>query len=249
MAWGALATGRARRDRVDRPGPVADAGVVLRDHARRASARRSSTWPAASGTTSSRPGAAATATTATSCSRRWTSREAVELTQLAFHLADTWRNPVLVYGDYLLAHTSRRRSTSPRSTFGRLPRRTGRSTGRSAARAARRIVSSLGFGKPASPRPGIERTSSAMAREAGGDRRGGGAGRDRLHSTTPRPWWSRSGPRPSSCATSCEQLRAEGDEGRLRAPDHALAVPVRSSGRRGRRQACGSACSSCTRAR
>ena len=31
--------------------------------------------------------------------------EAVELTQLAFHLADRWRNPVLVYGDYLLAHT------------------------------------------------------------------------------------------------------------------------------------------------
>ena len=31
--------------------------------------------------------------------------EAVELTQLAFHLADAWRNPVLIYGDYLLAHT------------------------------------------------------------------------------------------------------------------------------------------------
>jgi 2-oxoglutarate ferredoxin oxidoreductase subunit alpha len=32
--------------------------------------------------------------------------EAVELTQLAFHLAATWRNPVLVFGDYYLAHTS-----------------------------------------------------------------------------------------------------------------------------------------------
>ncbi|MGH9208986.1 MAG: thiamine pyrophosphate-binding protein, partial [Acidimicrobiales bacterium] len=31
--------------------------------------------------------------------------EAVEMTQLAFHLADKWRNPVLVFGDYLLAHT------------------------------------------------------------------------------------------------------------------------------------------------
>ena len=30
--------------------------------------------------------------------------EGVELVQLAFHLADKWRNPVLVYGDYLLAH-------------------------------------------------------------------------------------------------------------------------------------------------
>jgi 2-oxoglutarate ferredoxin oxidoreductase subunit alpha len=32
--------------------------------------------------------------------------EAVELTQLAFHLADLWRHPVLIYGDYLLAHTA-----------------------------------------------------------------------------------------------------------------------------------------------
>jgi 2-oxoglutarate ferredoxin oxidoreductase subunit alpha len=32
-------------------------------------------------------------------------REGVEHTQLAFHLADKWRNPVLLYGDYLLAHT------------------------------------------------------------------------------------------------------------------------------------------------
>jgi len=33
-------------------------------------------------------------------------REAVELTQGAFDLAERWRNPVLVYGDYLLAHTA-----------------------------------------------------------------------------------------------------------------------------------------------
>jgi 2-oxoglutarate ferredoxin oxidoreductase subunit alpha len=32
-------------------------------------------------------------------------REGIELVQLAFHLADKWRNPVLLYGDYLLAHT------------------------------------------------------------------------------------------------------------------------------------------------
>ncbi len=32
--------------------------------------------------------------------------EAVVLTQLAFDLADRWRHPVLVMGDYLLAHTS-----------------------------------------------------------------------------------------------------------------------------------------------
>ncbi len=32
--------------------------------------------------------------------------EAVELTQLAFHLADQWRHPVVIYGDYLIAHTA-----------------------------------------------------------------------------------------------------------------------------------------------
>ena len=32
--------------------------------------------------------------------------EAVELTQRAFQLADAWRHPVLIHGDYLLAHTS-----------------------------------------------------------------------------------------------------------------------------------------------
>jgi 2-oxoglutarate ferredoxin oxidoreductase subunit alpha len=32
--------------------------------------------------------------------------EATELTQLAFHLTARWRNPVLLFGDYYLAHTS-----------------------------------------------------------------------------------------------------------------------------------------------
>ncbi|MEE2663739.1 MAG: thiamine pyrophosphate-binding protein [Myxococcota bacterium] len=47
------------------------------------------------------------------------SAEAVELTQLAFHLADRWRNPVLLYGDYLLAHTAEAVAVEPRD-FGEL---------------------------------------------------------------------------------------------------------------------------------
>ena len=35
------------------------------------------------------------------------SAEAVDLVQLAFDLAERWRNPVLVMGDYYLAHTAR----------------------------------------------------------------------------------------------------------------------------------------------
>jgi 2-oxoglutarate/2-oxoacid ferredoxin oxidoreductase subunit alpha len=39
--------------------------------------------------------------------------EAVELVQLAFHLSATWRNPVLVFGDYYLAHTAQSVDVSP----------------------------------------------------------------------------------------------------------------------------------------
>jgi len=46
--------------------------------------------------------------------------EAVELTQLAFHLADRWRHPVLIYGDYLLAHTAEAVEVD-RIDFGSLP--------------------------------------------------------------------------------------------------------------------------------
>jgi 2-oxoglutarate ferredoxin oxidoreductase subunit alpha len=40
-------------------------------------------------------------------------REGIEHAQLAFHLADKWCNPVLVYGDYLLAHTQEAISIDP----------------------------------------------------------------------------------------------------------------------------------------
>jgi 2-oxoglutarate ferredoxin oxidoreductase subunit alpha len=46
--------------------------------------------------------------------------EAVEITQLAFHLADQWRHPVLIYGDYLLAHTAEAVEIERRD-FGSLP--------------------------------------------------------------------------------------------------------------------------------
>jgi 2-oxoglutarate/2-oxoacid ferredoxin oxidoreductase subunit alpha len=39
--------------------------------------------------------------------------EAVELTQLAFHLAERWRNPVLLFGDYYLAHTTQSVAITP----------------------------------------------------------------------------------------------------------------------------------------
>jgi 2-oxoglutarate ferredoxin oxidoreductase subunit alpha len=49
-------------------------------------------------------------------------REAVELTQVAFDLADRWRNPVQIYGDFLLAHTAEAVDIAPMA-FDPLPPR------------------------------------------------------------------------------------------------------------------------------
>ena len=46
--------------------------------------------------------------------------EAVELIQLAFHLSDTWRNPVMFMGDYYLAHVNEAVDVAP-IDFGPVP--------------------------------------------------------------------------------------------------------------------------------
>lgn len=87
--------------------------------------------------------------------------EAVELTRLAFDLADRWRNPVLVYGDYLLAHTHEAVQIAPSPVPGPDQPTDAHTkewavdgslggTGRS------RILSPLGFEKAGRPNPGIE---------------------------------------------------------------------------------------------
>jgi 2-oxoglutarate ferredoxin oxidoreductase subunit alpha len=81
--------------------------------------------------------------------------EAAELTQLAFHLADTWRNPVLVYGDYLTAHT-RESVTIDAIDFGALPDKPWALDGSLSGTKRSRLVSPLGFGKHGRPNPGIE---------------------------------------------------------------------------------------------
>jgi 2-oxoglutarate ferredoxin oxidoreductase subunit alpha len=55
-------------------------------------------------------------------------QEAVDLTQLAFHLADQWRNPVMIMGDFLLAHTAEI-VTLHAATFPELPPKTWAITG------------------------------------------------------------------------------------------------------------------------
>jgi 2-oxoglutarate ferredoxin oxidoreductase subunit alpha len=82
--------------------------------------------------------------------------EAVEHTQLAFHLADKWRNPVLVYGDYLLAHTHEAVSVEPLG-FPALPAKDWAVDGSLGGTGESRLVTPLGLGKHGHEAPGIER--------------------------------------------------------------------------------------------
>src|SRR3954447_23164916 len=72
--------------------------------------------------------------------------EAVELTQLAFHLAFTWRNPVLVYGDYYLAHTTQS-VTVEKLDFGPKPVVDWALDGSTGGSKRAKLVSSMGVAK------------------------------------------------------------------------------------------------------
>jgi 2-oxoglutarate ferredoxin oxidoreductase subunit alpha len=82
--------------------------------------------------------------------------EAVELTQLAFHLADRWRNPVLVYGDYLLAHVTESVGVE-RIDFGDPAPKDWAVDGALSGTGRSRAITSLGLGKHGQDGPGIER--------------------------------------------------------------------------------------------
>ena len=89
--------------------------------------------------------------------------EGVELVQLAFHLADKWRNPALVYGDYLLAHTQEAITIEPIDVPRAARRRTGPSTARSRAAARAASVTPLGVGKVGQPAMGQEGKAQYIA--------------------------------------------------------------------------------------
>src|SRR5207248_7570092 len=73
-------------------------------------------------------------------------REAVHLTQHAFHLSAAWRNPVLVFGDYYLAHTSQSVDIDP-VDFGARPSLDWALDGSSGGSGRAKIVSPLGTAK------------------------------------------------------------------------------------------------------
>jgi 2-oxoglutarate ferredoxin oxidoreductase subunit alpha len=70
--------------------------------------------------------------------------EAVELTQTAFDLADRWRNPVLIYGDYLLAHTSEAVAIEPLD-FAPLPDKDWAVDGTLGGSGRSRLINSIGM--------------------------------------------------------------------------------------------------------
>jgi len=69
--------------------------------------------------------------------------ESVELVQLAFHLADEWRNPVLVVGDYFIAHTHQAVDVQ-RLDFGPPPPKDWALDGSSGGTGRAKLVSPLG---------------------------------------------------------------------------------------------------------
>lgn len=72
--------------------------------------------------------------------------EAVELAQHAFHLADTWRNPVLLLCDYYIAHTYSSVDVAPLD-LGPRPEKDWALTGATSGSGRARLVSPLGDAK------------------------------------------------------------------------------------------------------
>ena len=89
-------------------------------------------------------------------------REGVELVQLAFHLADKWRNPVLVYGDYLLAHTQEAVAIETTS-FPELPPKDWAVDGTASGSGRSRSVTPLGVAKVGQPDMGQEGKAQYIA--------------------------------------------------------------------------------------
>ncbi|MGE0387668.1 MAG: hypothetical protein AB7Q97_23325 [Gammaproteobacteria bacterium] len=78
--------------------------------------------------------------------------EAVRLVQFAFHLADTWRNPVTFLGDYYLAHVEEAVDTA-RIDFGPLPEKAWALDGTTSATGHAKVISPILQTKRGDPNP------------------------------------------------------------------------------------------------
>ena len=201
---------RPRRDRLVRPGHRADAGDDRRGRAQRDCRSSSSTWRAASRTTSSAPAAAAGATTGLSTLAPKDVAEAVEHTQSGVpprRLATACRRSL--YGDHLIAQTQMTFEIAPLD----LPPTPAEGLG------ARRQPRGTGRSRRSGPGPWARRPSPAPVPTAIG-------ARSPRSSTSSPPseqrWRGRHGSRrrdagrrvrvgrPSSSTYVVDELRAEG---------------------------------------
>lgn len=89
-------------------------------------------------------------------------REGVAHVQLAFHLADKWRNPVLLYGDYLLAHTQEAIAVEPLE-LPELPAKEWAIDGSRSGSGTSRSVTPLGVNKVGQPAMGQEGKAQYLA--------------------------------------------------------------------------------------
>ena len=224
----------ARGHRLHRAGPLADAGVARRDLAGPAPARRAQHGPRRRATTGRPHAAAATATTGTPCSRRWTWRKRSS--------SPSWRSTsptVAQPGDDLRRLLPRAHHAVGGDRAHRLRPRCRRPTGRSTAPAAAPATpGSCRRSAPASSATPSATTSrehydASRGRDQGDARGHRAAGRHRVRRRRrgrrrrvrhARPLRARRGAQPAG----------RGRQGRVGAPDHAGAVPDRRDRGRGR---------------
>ena len=112
-------------------------------------------------------------------------QEAADLTMQAFYLAEKWRNPVMIMGDFLLSHTSELVEFRPSHEARAAAEDVGDDGRQGAARQSR--SSPLGAGGEAVHRHA--RCTGQRHRQARGDQEAKRCGSTPAFSTTPS-WWS-----------------------------------------------------------
>ncbi|HUJ66816.1 MAG TPA: hypothetical protein VLX59_14820, partial [Acidimicrobiales bacterium] len=90
--------------------------------------------------------------------------EAVEHTQLLFHLADLYRTPVLFYGDFVIAHSAVGIEIE-RLDYGPTPAKDWAVDGSMTGTGRARQIWTWGLGKPNTPGPGPHATWERIARK------------------------------------------------------------------------------------
>ncbi len=103
--------------------------------------------------------------------------EAVEHTQLLFHLADRYRAPVMLYGDYLIAHTYMSVEVARRD-YGPLPAKDWALDGSRGGTGQSRQIWTWAMGKAGAPGPGPDNHWRAVAAKFAGM---GGEARSETH--------------------------------------------------------------------